>query len=188
MNLRPRFDFRTLMDSSAVVVASRTMAEGSAACVAGAAAVRWLRRTRERIVVGLGGRWSGEQEVRTTEQIEALGADSRVVAALSSLATAASAARHGTRVRRLLDPVLSLDLLARVRMAGGVVVIAVLTHTILLGVLGVRVQALGWGIRVGLVAASLIVVWRPGAMAAAWRDRPAQRATGASRSSGSGDI
>lgn len=162
------------MRSSVVVRFLQRVAAGSAACAAVAAGRRGLRRARARIVEGLGGEWSRERELRTTERLEALFANSRVVAALLSLLGSPSAAPREAKAKRLLDPVLTLDLPSRVRTVGFVVVVAVLTHTLLLAALGVPVAALGWGIRAGLVAAGLIVVWRPGAPAAAWRDRTAK--------------
>ena len=39
--------------------------------------------------------------------------------------------------------------------------------------LGVPMQVLGWGVRTALLAAALVVAWRPSAIAAAWRDRAA---------------
>ena len=176
------------MDSSVLVRVVRRVVAGSILCAILAAAARWLRRTRERIVLGMGGAWSHEQAIRASEQLEALAADSRVMAALSSCVRAPSAAWHEASVKRLLDPILGLDLPARFRVTGYVLVIAVLTHTTLLAGLRVPVEPFGWAVRAGLVVASLIVIWRPGRLAAAWRDRTAQQATAASRSSRSGQI
>ena len=177
-----------VMDSSVVARVVRRVVAGSILCAILASTTRRLRRTRERIGAGLGGAWSHEQAIRASEQLEALAADSRVMAALSSCVTAPWAAWHEASVKRLLDPILDLDLPARFRLTGFVLVIAVLTHTALLAVLGVPVEALGWSVRAGLVVASLIVIWRPRQLAAAWRDRTAQQATSASRSSWIGEI
>jgi CBS domain containing-hemolysin-like protein len=175
MNGTSAHPFQRAMSSSALFGVARRVIAGSAVCTALAVVVRGLRRNRRRIVAGLGGEWSRERELRTTERLEALVADSWVVSALSSAVAAPSAAPREARARRLLDPILSQDLPARVRILGCVIVIAVLTHTLLLELLGVAVPAGGWGIRAGLVASSLLVAWRPGALAAAWRDRTAHR-------------
>lgn len=166
------------MNSSVLVRVGRSVAAGSAIYAAVAAVNRVLRRTRQRIVVVLGGEWSVEQQIRTTERLNALVADRRIVAVLSSLVTATLTAGRDAGARRMVAPFFDLDLPARVRAGGCVVVIAVLTHIVLLAVIGVPVHAFGWGIRVGLVAAGLAVVWRPGAPSAAWRDRTAERAVG----------
>ena len=165
------------MSSSVLVRAGRRVAAGSALCAVVVAAARWQRRTEERIGVGLGGEWSREQERRTTEALVTLVAGSRavagsrVVAALSSLLAAPLAALPAAGSMRLLAPVLRRDLQARVRVAGYVLAIAVLTHTLLLGAFGIPVQAVGWGFRIGVASAGLFAIWRPEALAAAMRDR-----------------
>jgi hypothetical protein len=169
---------RRAIDSSAVVRVIRPPIAGSAACAAAASAVRWLRRTREAIVVGVGLRRSARQTVRTDQQLDAMAADSRVMGALSSLLTAPSVARREARAARLLDLMLGLDLLERIRISGCIIVVAVMTHTVLLAVLGVPVHEVGWGIRAGLVVGCVILVRWPGPFAAAWRDRTAHRARG----------
>ncbi len=166
------------MNSSVLVRVGRYVSAGSALCAAVAAVYRVLRRTRERIVVVLGGEWSVEQQIRASERLNALVADRRVVTMLSSWAKAASAAGREARMKRMLAPFLDVDPLARVRVWGCVIAIAVLTNAVLLAVIGVPVHTFGWGLRVALVVASLAVVWRPGAPAAAWRDRTTKRATG----------
>ena len=56
-------------------------------------------------------------------------------------------------------------------MSGCIVLMAVITHAVLLAVLGIEVHVAGWGIRACLAAACVIVVRSPGPFAAAWRDR-----------------
>ena len=160
-----------LIASSVLVRAARRVAAGSVLCAAVVAATEWLRRIRERIAVGLQGERSPEPGLRRTEELATLVAHSRVVAALSSLLAAPLAALPAAGSMRLLAPVLSRDLQARVRVAGYVLVIAVLTHTLLLGAFGIPVQAVGWGLRIGVGTAGLFAIWRPGALAAAISDR-----------------
>lgn len=166
---------RRATGSSAVVGAVRRVAAGSVVCAEAAATNRRLRRAREGIIVGLGGEWSAEQELRSTEHLVALAAKSRLIAGLSSVIDAPITAWHGSGLRRLQDSMLSLDLRLRVRLVGWVIVLAVVTHAALLGVFGVRVEVVGWTIRAGLAAAGLAVMWRPGALAAAWKERDTQR-------------
>lgn len=160
-----------VMASSVLVRALRRVAAGSVVCAAVVAAAAWWRRTLKRIVVGPGREWSPEQEHRRAEELATLVAGSRLVAALSSLVTAPMAALPAAASRRLLAPVLRPDLQARVRVVGYVLVIAVLTHTMLLAVSGVPVQAVGWSFRTCVAAAGLFAIWRPLALAAAIRDR-----------------
>ena len=123
---------------------------------------------RDRVLTGLAREPSEEPESRTRERIEALAANSRVMGALSLILTAPALAAREARVRRLLDPLLGLDLPARLRIGAFVSLVAVATHTILLALLGVPVHALGWGVRAGLFVAGAIVLRRPGVLAAAW--------------------
>ena len=120
---------------------------------------------------GLGGEWSEQQERRTVEQLDALASSSRIVAGLSSLITALVAAWRESGLRRVLQGILSLDLEDKISVGGWAIIVAVLTHTALLAVLGVPVHALGWSVRLGLVAAGVIGLRRPEPVAAAWKDR-----------------
>lgn len=174
---------RHAMESSAVVGVGRCVAEGSVVCAgatvvcAGATAVtRWLRLTRKRIIVGLGGEWSAEREIRSTHQLLVFADKSRFVARLSSQLNAPFAAWQGSGLRRVLDAMIRLDLPTQVvRLGGWVVVTTVVTNVALLSVLGVRVELVGWTVRAGLVAAGLAVMWRPRALASAWKDRAIKR-------------
>ena len=169
--------FRRAMNSSVLVRGVRRVAAGSAVCAAVGAAMRWptatqwLRRTRERIVVGLGGEWSDEEQLGTAKRLDTVVADSRILNALSSIVMAPTSAWREAAVWRVLDPILSVDLPTRFHLGGSVVVVATLTHTVVLALLGVPVHALGWSFRVGLFAVGLLFVWRPEALAAAWRDK-----------------
>lgn len=168
---------RRAMSSSVVVRNVRRLAAGSAVCAAVAAVIRWpnvtqwLRQTRQRIAVGLGGEWSEQQEIRTVEQLDALVSNSRIAAALSALVMAPIVASREAGLRRVLDRFLSLDSLTKVRTGSCAIIIAVLCHIALLALLGVPVHALSWSISTGLVAAGLVVVWRPDTLVSAWKDK-----------------
>ena len=162
---------RRAIHSSAVMRLGRPVIAGSAVCAAAASALRWLRRTRERIVVGLGGRWSAQQALRTSQRLDAIASDSRVIGQFSSWLTAPSLAWREARLTGLLTPIFSLDLPERIRMSGCIMLMAVLTHAVLLAVLGVPVHEVGSWIRAGLVVVCVIVVRWPRPFAAAWRDR-----------------
>jgi hypothetical protein len=55
------------------------------------------------------------------------------------------------------------------------VIVATLTHIVLLAALAVPVHTLGWSFRSGLIVAGLTVAWRPEALAASWRDKAERR-------------
>lgn len=160
-------------DSSVVVRAIRRLAAKSAvvAAVRRSGVVPWWRQTRQRIAIGLRGDWSSQQERRTVEQMDTLVSGSRVATSVMRLVAAPTAGWRDSRLRAVLNPVLSLDMLARIRLAGVTLVVAVLTHVAVSAVLGVPVQWLGWSMRVGLVAAGVAVARRPEPLAAAWRDK-----------------
>jgi hypothetical protein len=106
----------------------------------------------------------------TSERIREISSDSRVVGFLWSLITAPAAARRDAKARYLAKPVLSLTVQERVRTAGLVVVIAVLSHALVFALSGISVRRSDWGLRAGLVAAGLTAVWRPEALLSAWRE------------------
>jgi hypothetical protein len=169
--------FTRAMDSSLVVRSIRRLAAGSVVCAAAIAitrwpeTTRWLRQTRQRIVVGLGGEWSEEEERRTVEQLDALASSSRLVAGLSSVVTAPLPAWRTSGLRRVLWGILSWDLEHKIEVASRAIIVAVLTHTALFWVLGEPVHALGWSTRALLVAAGLMGLRWPELFAAAWKDR-----------------
>ncbi len=169
--------FMRAMDSSVVVRHIRRLAAGSVVCARVSAITRWpdvaswLRQTRQRIVVGLGGAWSAEEERRTVEQLDALASSSRLVAGLSSVVTAPLPAWRASGLRRVLQGILSWDFEHKIGVASWAIIVAVLTHTALLAVLGEPVYALGWSVRLGLVAAGVIGLRWPEPVAAAWKDR-----------------
>jgi hypothetical protein len=113
------------------------------------------------------------EQRRTTERLETVAAGSRVVALLTSTMDASTVAYRYAGLTKALHPFLALDLETRVQMTAWIVVIATLTHIVLLEAFGVPTEVLGWGVRTGLLAAALVVAWRPSAIAAAWQDRPA---------------
>jgi hypothetical protein len=159
------------MDSSATVRVVRPIIAGSLSCAIVAAVAASVSQSRGRIARGLPGKWSIDDEMRSAGRIDTLVAESRIMSTLNSWSLAPSLARREARTNRLLEPILSLDLPARLRVGGGVIVVAVLTHTILLAVLERPVQVVGWSVRTGLVAAGLALLYRPEALAAAWRDK-----------------
>lgn len=131
----------------------------------------WLRQTRQRIGVGLGEPWSDRQERREVERVRGLVSTSRIAAVVSSVVMAPVIASREAAVRRMLEPLHTLALPDRIRTASVAIIVAVLTHTALLAVLGVPVQVLGWSTRVVLVAAGASGVCWPEVFAAAWKDR-----------------
>ena len=162
--------------SSAVVRRLRHYSAGSAVCAAAVAitrwprATRWLRQTHQRILVGFGGEWTEQEERRTVEQLDALASSSRIVAGISSLGTTTLVAWRESALRRALGEVLGVKLDHRIRIGGFAIIVAVLTHTVLLWLLDVPVQTLGWSTRVFLLIIGAVGLRRSEAVAAALRD------------------
>ena len=140
-------------------------------CAAVRAAAAWHRRTHERIVLGLGGRSSADDERLRHEAIVTLMEGSRIVASLSALVTAAMAALPAAASMRLLAPIVQPDLPARIRVIGYVLIVAVVTHTLWLVAFGISGSTAGWGVRVIVLLAGLIAAARPNPWAAAIRYR-----------------
>jgi hypothetical protein len=78
----------------------------------------------------------------------------------------------------VLNPILGLDLVGRVCMAGCMIAVAVITHTVLLAALGVPVHEIGWGIRAGVLLSSMVVARWPDTFAAAWIARTTRTENG----------
>ena len=159
------------MESSSLFQFARRVAAGSVLCAGIVTIVRRLRRDRHRIIVGLGGEWSEVREARSAEHIAALTRQSRFVAILSSVVNMPFDAWPESGVARKLECVFRLDLNTRFRLIGWIIATSVITHVVLLGALGVPVDFLGWSVRVLLLVASALVIWRPGALASAWTTR-----------------
>lgn len=168
---------RRAMDSSAVVRGWRRVASSSTVWALLSAATRWpnlaerLRETRRRIAIGAGGDWSGQQEIRTVEQLDVLASSSLLVAGAAWLVTRPILAWRESALRRAWGRASGLDVVTQIRTASVAIVVAVLCHTALLAVLGVHVQALGWSTRAGLLAAGVLALRYPETLAAAWRDK-----------------
>lgn len=171
MRSKPTFAFSSAKESSALIGAGRRVVADSSTFAAVIYVARWLRRTREKVAVGLGGKWSAEKEAHSSEHLLVGVSKSRFVIGLSSLVNAPFEAWPGCRLRRMADPMTNLDPLAQIRLGGWVIVTTVITHIALLGLLDAEVGFVGWTLRVGLVAAGLAVMWRPRVLASAWKDR-----------------
>ena len=175
MRSKPAFAFSSAKESSALIGAGRQVVAGSLTCTGVIYLARWLRQVREKVAVGLGGKWSSEKEARSLEHLLVGTSKSRFVSGLSSLTNAPFAAWPGCRLAHIVDPLISIDSLTQIGLGGWVVVMAVITHIVLLGVLDVEVGLVGWTLRGGLVAAGLFAMWQPRALALAWKDRAIKR-------------
>ena len=175
MRSKPTFAFSSAKESSALIGAGRRVAANSSTCAGVIYVVRWLRRVREKVAVGLGGKWSSEKEARSLEHLFVGPSKSRFVSGLSSLAGAPFEAWPECRLARIVGPVISLDSLTKIRLGGWVIVTTVITHIVLLSVLDIEVGLVGWTLRGGLVAAGLFAMWQPRALALAWKDRAIKR-------------
>ncbi len=169
--------FDAAAGSSVAVCRARRLAATSrvvglaAAVTRWPAAAPWLRETRLRIIRGVGGEWSREQEIRTVEQFDALVSGSVLGRLVASLVNAPIVAARDSAVRGVWDDVRCLELKTRVRAVGTSMIAAVLAHTALLAWLGVHVAAFGWIVRAVLLTSGVVLVRKPGAVAAAWRDK-----------------
>ena len=169
------------LDSSAIVRIGVPVIDGSVVCRGVGAVARWAGRVRARIITGLGGDWSVQRERRSEQRVEALVGGSRIVAAAGVWLAAAAAAARVSAPRRLVDTMLALDMSMRVRLVGVAAATAAVTQTLVLSAAGMPVQRVGWILRGCVLAAGLVMTWRPQTFGLAWRDwrersRPPSRA------------
>src|SRR2546423_1560099 len=135
--------FKRAMSSSRVVRTAKRVAETSVVWAIVAPLTRWprtshwLSQTRERLAVGVRGDWSPAQEIRTVELVDALASNSRVVTALRSFARAPIAASRNGAFRDAAVRAWRVDRSLKVRVAGGALIVAVLSHSVLFFALGV---------------------------------------------------
>src|SRR5437763_10265944 len=69
---------RRANSSSAAATAIRQVIAGSMVCAGVMIIIRGLRQVRERVVMGLGGRWSAEEASRDSRQLDRLASEGRV--------------------------------------------------------------------------------------------------------------
>lgn len=148
-----------------------TVISESAVCAVLIAAARGIHRTRDRITLGLGARALPQGVSATSQTLDRLASDSRLIGGLSALITTLPMAWAEGRVKQWADPFVRADLSERIRMSGVIIIIAVVTHSALLAALGVPVREVGWGMRAILLALGLFAAKRPEAFAAAWNYR-----------------
>ena len=124
MRSKPTFAFSSAKESSALIGAGRRVVANSSTCTGVIYVVRWLRRVREKVAVGLGGKWSSEKEARSLEHLFVGSSKSRFVSGLSSLAGAPFEAWPECRLARIAGPVISLDSLTKIRLGGWVIAVS----------------------------------------------------------------
>ena len=115
--------------------------------------------------------WSARQEAVEAERMRALLSTSRIAAVVSSVVNAPVLASREAAIRRGLAPLVTMDLVPRIRTGSCAIIVAVVCHTALLALFGVRVYTLGWVTRVVLLAAGVMGLRWPEPFAAAWKDR-----------------
>jgi hypothetical protein len=161
---------RRAVDSSATVDVVRRVVAGSALC----AGIR-LAATRIGAFISTAPPvetpWTRAEAIRLREQRDALLGGSRLAGVFDRAATAGTAIWRHAQARHALQQFAGLTRTERCRAAAATVLIATLTHAALLAALGDPVHAVGWSVRAVLLAASLLVLWRPGVVAAAWTDK-----------------
>ena len=161
------------LDTSVTVRVARPLFAGSAVCRFADAAVAGLRRTGAAIRAGLAGDRPATDAIASDRRIEALVAGSRVASVVHAWSLAPGAACGEARARLVLAPLSDADVRTRVRVWGGMLVVAVATHALWLVALGLPVHAIGWSWRLALAATGLTLIVGPDAVAAAWRQRTA---------------
>jgi hypothetical protein len=158
-------------DSSIFINGGRRLSRASAA--AARRFVGWYRETNRRIGVGL--RRGRGTAPRSSAQIDALFADSRIVRAIVAFMTFWGHAWQHAVAKRAIDDLLALDLGLRCRLLGQMLLAAVVTHVVVLAALRVPVFMLGWSLRAVLALLALALILRPDVFASAWKDRASRR-------------
>jgi hypothetical protein len=159
-----------LLESSTMVRCAQRIIRGSVICRTITHGVRWLGAIRVRFPMAIRSPRSRHHEESAYEHLQITFANSRLITALSFLFVGPFIAWPETRVRRLMGPILHLDVPARVSLAGWSAIAATVTHALLMAALGQPTGGLGWSVRVGLLVMSALALWRPGAVAAAWTE------------------
>ena len=168
MSPQPGTGDRACFDSSATVRVARRVVGGSLLCRAIGHGVRWIAGRPSRFRIAEISESARPQEERASEQLQLVLTESRFVGALSLLFLAPFVAWPETRVRRLIAPLVPLDVAARVCLVSWSVIAATVTHALLMAALGQPTAALGWSVRLGLLVMSGLALWRPATVAAAW--------------------
>jgi hypothetical protein len=91
--------------------------------------------------------------------------------ALSLVFTAPQLAWDETRTKRAMDSAIRVGSVEKFRTLGLLVITALITHTVLLAGSGIRVHAVGWSFRAGVLAAGVFAFRRAERLAAAWNHR-----------------
>src|SRR5215210_9444172 len=108
-------------DSSATARFLRVVVANSVLCGSMADVLGWLRQTRERLVLGLGGRWSTQKAVQESHRLNAIAARSRLICAASSLAYAVAAASRTAVVKNLLRHALAVNRVEAVQLSAYII-------------------------------------------------------------------
>ena len=152
----PKTHLSRLVENSAVIGAAKKIA-------------RLIAAADARVAADI--QWRPEDQKRERDRFANVASTSWIVRTLESYVSAFASAWNGAAVRRLADWALTLPVEDRSRMIGVILVTAVLTHIVILALLGEPVHALGWSTRVGLLAAGVFAFRWPEVFAAAWRDK-----------------
>jgi hypothetical protein len=162
-----RFDRRSILESS-LLVRAVVRATGMVASI-GHGTLTWIRQTNERLIRGLRERRRSSNP--PIEELQTITDDSVTVRFVSRVVDAPAVAWDHSRIKQWVDALLSFPLAVRMRLAGEVVLTAVVTHVIVMAALGVAVHTLGWTMRVLLALLAIALMLRSEAFAAAWRER-----------------
>jgi hypothetical protein len=106
--------------------------------------------------------------------MSAFARESSVLSVIETIATAPAAGGRESKVKHALAAV-GASPVATFRFAGIALVVAVLTHIMLVAALGVPVGTLGWVFRISVATAGLMAASQSRVLAAAWIDKTSRR-------------
>ena len=159
------------VESSTILRAAQRIARGSLAIASLAAAIQWIDQTLEAVARRLQGRSPSDYRTADDKRFVKNVERSHMMTAIERWMMGPVAAWRGAYVRDLTRPIARLDLPTRVRLVGWALVTAVAVHTVLLALVDAPVQTLGWSVRGGLGAISVLLWFWPRQVAAAWTAR-----------------
>lgn len=158
------------IDSSVFLYTARRVATGSRLVAYWAAVSHWAELHRGRVVVGLGGTWTTEDERRQSDALRTVSAASRLMSLSESWLVAVPRIAQMSWIVKRFGVIGGSGLCERVQLGAWVLFVAVTSHIVFLALSDVSVTWIGWGVRGGLLALALFLLSKPEAWASAWLD------------------
>jgi hypothetical protein len=160
--------------SSAIVRAARPIIAGSLLCRVLGRIAAGARQSAHRVAAGLDRRTANPDDAGDA-RLGALVAHSRLLDAPRAVKRVVVTAWLHAATVSAVTPAHDQGAGGLIAAAGAALIVAVLTHTVLLALIGIPVHALGWRARAVLGLGGLALHRRPEPWAAAWRDKLASR-------------